>query len=97
MSAICQNRALCVVVSVWNKYTMARNSVADMVIEAFDVRDATGGTEGVAGGSVKVASRIGGAVGVGGTDSMGSSSGCDYSACGGTGGAGLGAATTGAK
>ena len=95
MSAICRNKALCVVVSVWNKCTMARNSVADMVMEASDVGGAVGGIGGIAGGSVEVASGIGGVVGAGGTDSVGSSSYC--SACGGTGDAGLGSATTGTK
>ena len=78
MSAICRNKALCIVVSVLNKCTMARNSVVDVVIEASDVGGAAGGTGGVAGGSVEVASGIDGAVGAGGTDSMGSSS---YCAC----------------
>ena len=69
MSAICRNKALCVVVSVWNKCTMARNSVAKIVMEASDVEGAIGGTRGVARGSVEVASGIGGA-GAGGTDSV---------------------------
>ena len=44
MSAIYRNKALWVVVSVWNKCTMARNSVAEMVMEVSDVEGATGGT-----------------------------------------------------
>ena len=54
MSAICQNRALYVVVSVLNKSTMAQNSMVDMVIEASDVRGATGGAGSVVGGSVEI-------------------------------------------
>ena len=61
---------------------MARNSVADMVMEASDVGGATGGIRGVIGGTVEVASSIGGA-GVSGIDSIGSSSYCAYSTCGG--------------
>ena len=76
MSAICRNRALCLVVSVLNKCTMARNSMANMVIEASDVGGAAGGTGDVARGSVEVASGIDGAAGAGGTDSIGSSSCC---------------------
>ena len=94
MSAICRNKALCVVVSVWNKCTMAQNSVAKIVMEAFDVEGATGGTGGVAGGSVEVASGIGGA-GAGGTDSVGRSSCYACLACGGAGGASLGRAPRG--
>ena len=56
--------------------------MVDMVMEASDVGGATGGTECVVGGLVKVASSIGGAR-VGGTDSMGSSSCCACSAYGG--------------
>ena len=52
MSAIYRNKALCVVVSVWNKCTMAQNSVAEMVVEALDVDGASGGTTGVVGGAV---------------------------------------------
>nr|CAN70504.1 hypothetical protein VITISV_024960 [Vitis vinifera] len=63
---------------------------------AFDVEDATGGTGGVVGGIVEVALGIGGA-GVGGIDSVGSSSCCAYSACGGTRNAGLGGAPRGAE
>ena len=55
MSAIYQTRALCVVVSVLNKCTMARNSVPDTVIKSSDVGGAGGGVEGVARGSVEVA------------------------------------------
>ena len=55
MFAICRNRALCVVVNVWNKCTMARNSMADMMMEASDVGGTVGGTGGVAGGLVVVA------------------------------------------
>ena len=88
MSAICQNRALCVVVSVLNKCTMARNSMADMVIEASDV----GGIVGGIGGSIEVALGIGG-VEAGGIELMGSSSSCACSAWASTGDAGLGAAT----
>ena len=94
MLAICRNKALCVVVSVWNKCTMTRNSVAKIVMEASDVEGATGGTRGVAGGSVEVDSGIGG-VGAGGTDSVGRSSCCAYLACGGTGGASLSRAPRG--
>ena len=90
MSAIYRNRALCVVVSVWNKCTMARNSMADMVNEASDVEGAAGGMERVVGRAVEVASGIGGA-GPDGTDSVGSSSCCGCSACGGIGGAATGA------
>ena len=74
MCAICWNRALCVAVSVLNKYTMAQNSMADMVIEASDVGGAVSGTRGVVGGSIKVASSIDAAVGAGGIDFVGSSS-----------------------
>ena len=92
MSAICQNIALCVVVSVLNKCTMARNSMADMVIEAFDV----GGIAGGIGGSVEVALGIGG-VEAGGIELAGSSSCCACSAWAGTGDAGLGGAATGVE
>ena len=95
MSAICRNKALCVVVSVWIKCTMARNSVADMVMEASDVGGVVGGIGGIAGGSVEVALGIGGVVGAGGIDSLGSSSCC--SACGGIGDADLGGVATGAE
>ena len=94
MSVICRNNVVCVVVSVWNVCTMARNSVAEMVMEASDVEGAAGGTGGVVG--VEVASGIGG-VGVGGTDSVGSASCYAYSTCGGTGGVGLGGAPRGAE
>ena len=79
MTAIYRNKALCVVVSVWNKCTMARKSVAEMVMETSDVEGATSGTTGVVRGVVEVASGIGG-VGAGGIDSMGSLSccACDY-------------------
>ena len=87
---------LCVVVSVLNKCTMAQNSVAEMVMEAFNVEGVAGGIGGVVGGSVEVASGIGGAV-AGGTDYVGSSSYCVCSACGGIGGAGLGRALRGAE
>ena len=93
MSAICRNRALCAVVSVWNKCTTARNSMADIVMEASDVGGAAGGIGGVAGGTVEVTSVIGGAARESGTDSTGSSSCC--LACGGTGDVGLGGAATG--
>ena len=75
---------------------MTRNSAAEMVMEASYVESATSGTSGVVGGSVEVASGIGGAV-VGGTDYVGSSSYCVCSACGGIGGAGLGRAPRGAE
>ena len=78
MSTICRNKALCIAVSVSNKFIMARNSVIDMVIGASDVGDAVGGTRGVVGGSIKVGSGIDGAAGASGTDSVGSSS---YYAC----------------
>ena len=45
----------CVMVSVQNKCTMARNSMADMVNEASDVGGVVGGIGGVAGRSVKAA------------------------------------------
>ena len=96
MSAIFQNKTLCVVVSVWNKCTMARNFVVEMMMEVSGVEGAVGGIEGVAGGSVEVASGIGGA-GVGGIDSVRSLSYCACSAYGGTGGAGLGEVPKGAK
>ena len=73
MSAIYPKKALCVVVSVWNKCTMARNSMAEMVMEAFDVEGATYGTTGMVGGVIEVALGISG-TGVGGTNSVGSSS-----------------------
>ena len=95
MSAIYQTRALCVVVSVLNKCTMARNSVVDVVIEASDVGGAAGGTGGVAEGSVEVASGIDGAAGACGTDSTGNSSYC--SACGDTRDASLGGVATGVE
>ena len=62
-----------------------------MVMEASNVEGAAGGTEedGVVGGAVEVASGIGSAAGAGGTDSVGNSSYCGYSACGGIGGADL--------
>ena len=55
---------------------MARNSMAKMVNKASDVDGAVSEKNGVevVGGVVEVASRIGGAVGTGGTDSVGSSS-----------------------
>ena len=83
MSAICLNNVVCVVVSVWNICTMAQKFVAKMVMKAFDVEDATGGTGGVVGGIVEVALGIGGA-GVGGTDFVGSMSRYACLACGGT-------------
>ena len=55
MSFICQNRALCVAVSVLNNCIMARNSVAVMVIRASNVGGAIGGIGDVAGGLVDVA------------------------------------------
>ena len=55
MSAICWNRALCIVVSVLNNSIMARNSEPDTVIKSSNVGGATGGTGGVTGGSVEVA------------------------------------------
>ena len=47
MAAIFQNKALCVVVSIWNVCTMPRNSMAEMVMKASDVEGASGGTVGV--------------------------------------------------
>ena len=44
MTAIYRNKAVCVVVSVWNICTVARNSMAEMVMEASDVEGASGGT-----------------------------------------------------
>ena len=64
-------------------------------MEASDVGGTVGGTEGVAGGSVEVASSIDGAAWADGTDSVGSSSCC--SAYGGIGDAGLGGVATGAE
>ena len=52
MSAICQNKVVCVVVSVWNVCTIARNSVAEMAMEASDVERAFGGMIEVVGGAV---------------------------------------------
>ena len=43
---------MCVVVSVWNVCTMARNFVAEMVMEALDVEGASDGTIRVVGGAV---------------------------------------------
>ena len=97
MSARCRDRALCVAVSVLNKCTMARNSVANMVIEASDIGGAAGGTRGVAGGSAEVASGIDGAARTSGIDSVGSSSYCSCSACTSTRDAGLGGAASGAE
>ena len=94
MSTIYQNRALCVVVSVLNKCTMTRNSMTDMVIEASDVGGAAGGTRGVVGGSIEVASGIDGVAGAGDTHYVGCSSRCACSVCAGTGDAGLGGAGT---
>ena len=96
MSTIYQNKALCVVVSVWNKCPMAQNSMAEMVMEASNVEGAASGIGGVVRGSIEVASAISGA-GAGGTDSVGSSSCYACSACGGNGGAGLGRAPRGAE
>ena len=45
MSAIFQNKTLCVVVSVWNKCTMARNFVVEMMMEVSGVEGAVGGIE----------------------------------------------------
>ena len=97
MSARCRDRALCVAVSVLKKCTMARNYVANMVIEASDIRGAAGGTRGVAGGSAEVASGIDGAARTSGIDSVGSSSYCSCSACTSTRDAGLGGAASGAE
>ena len=52
MAAIFRNKAVCVVVSVWNVCTMARNSVAEMVMKASDVEGAADGIAGVVGGAV---------------------------------------------
>ena len=49
MAAIYWNKAVCVVVSVWNVCTMARNSVAEMVMEASDIEGTSDGTAGVVG------------------------------------------------
>ena len=103
MSTICKNKTLCVVVSVWNKCTMAQNSVAKMVNEASDVRGAAGGTEGVAGGSVEMPSGIGCTVGTSdvagtsGTDFVRSLSYCSYSTCAGTIDVGLGGTAIGVE
>ena len=76
---------------------MARNSMAKMVNKASDVDGAVSEKNGVevVGGVVEVASRIGGAVGTGGTDSVGSSSYC--LAYGGTGDIGLADAAIGVE
>ena len=42
MSTICKNKTLCVVVSVWNKCTMAQNSMVDIVMKGSDVEDVAG-------------------------------------------------------
>ena len=97
MSAICRNRALCVVVSVLNKCIMAQNSVANMVIEVSDVEGAASGIGGVVGGSVEIASSIDGVVRASGIDSTGCSSCCGCSTYGGTRDAGLGGVATGAE
>ena len=71
-----------------------------MVIETSDVGSATGGTRGVAGGSIEVASGIDGVVGIGdaagtcGTDSVGCSFCCGCSTYGDTRDAGLSGAAT---
>ena len=52
MAAIYQNKAVRVVVSVWNVYTMARKYMAEMVMEASDVEGASGGTVGMVGGAI---------------------------------------------
>ena len=94
MSTICRNRALCVAVSVLNKFIMVRNSVPDIVIKSSNVGSVAGGTGGVAGGSVKVAWGIDGVARAIGIDSVGRS--CCYacSACAGTRDAGLGGAAS---
>ena len=55
MSVICWNRALCIAVSVLNKFIMAQNSMPDTVIKSSDVGGVVGGIGGVAGRSVKAA------------------------------------------
>ena len=97
MSAICRNRALCVVASVLNKCIMARNSMANMVIEVSDVEGVASGTGGVVRESIEIASSIDGVVGASGIDSAGCSSCCGCSICGGTGNAGLGGVAIGAE
>ena len=52
MTAIYWNKAVCVVVSVWNVYTMTRKYMAEMVMEALDVEGASDGTIRVVGGAV---------------------------------------------
>ena len=74
---------------------MARNSMADMVIEASDVGGAAGGTGDVARGSVEVALGIDSAAGACGTYSTGNSSYC--STCGDTRDASLGSVATGVE
>ena len=69
--------------------------MADMVMEASNVGGTTGGTRGVAGGLVEMASGIDGAVGPDGTNSAGSSSYCSAYDC--TGDAGLGGTATGVE
>ena len=97
MSVICRNRALCVAVSVLNKCTMTRNSMADMVIEASDVGGAAGGTGDIVGGSVEVVLGIDDVVGASGIESAGSSSCCVCLADAGTRDDGLGGAASGAE
>ena len=50
-----RNRASCVALSVLNNNTMPRNSEPEMVIKSFDEGGTTGGTGGVARGSVEAA------------------------------------------
>ena len=52
MTAIYWNKVVCVVVSVWNVYTMTRKYMAEMVMEASDVEGAYGGIVGMVGGAI---------------------------------------------
>ena len=90
MSLIFRNRVSCVALSVLNNNTIPRNSEPEMVIKTCDGGGTVGGTGGVAGGSVKAAWGIDGAVGVNGIDYVGCSSCCAWSSYAGTGGTGLG-------
>ena len=76
---------------------MARNSMADMVIEASDVGGAAGGTRDVVEGLVEVVLGIDGAVGASGIESTGSSSCCVCLAYAGTRDDGLSGAASGAE
>ena len=55
MSLIFRNRASCMALSVLNNNTMPQNSEPKMVIKSYDGEGTTGGTGGVARGSVEAA------------------------------------------